>query len=203
MPVTLVAWSDYLCPWCYNGSVRLAAVRAELPGEVEVEYRSFLLRPRPDGKRDLEKFRAYTQSWSRPASESPSGEFRAWEGDAGPPSHSIPAHLVAKAAATLGPDAFWNVHERLLHAYFAENRDISDDATLEALWKEAGLAPEAFERREDPLLLEQVISEHNAAIEVGVNGVPAVMIAGQNVPITGAHPVEMYERWVRRALEAT
>ena len=27
--------------------------------------------------------------------------FRVWEGDAGPPSHSVPPHLVAKAAASI------------------------------------------------------------------------------------------------------
>lgn len=195
----LIVWSDYLCPWCYNGSVRLEALREKYRGELELEYRSFLLRPRP-GARDLEKFRRYTESWRRVAADEPAGEFRVWQGDAGPPSHSIPPHLVAKAAATLGPEAFARMHARLLHAYFAENLDVTDDATLAGLWKDAGLDEAAFERREDPALLQRVLEEHNGAIEAGVNGVPAVMIDGQDIPLTGALPVEMFDPWIQRNL---
>ena len=197
----LIVWSDYLCPWCYNGSVRLKTLRERFAGRVELEFRSFLLRPSVGETRDLEKFRRYTRSWLRVAADEPAGEFRVWEGDAGPPSHSIPPHLVAKAAATLGPDAFERMHDRLLRAYFAENRDVSDDATLKALWQEVGLEDAAFERREDPALLERVLSEHGSALEAGVNGVPAVMIDGQDVPLTGALPIEMFERWIERNLE--
>jgi predicted DsbA family dithiol-disulfide isomerase len=196
----LVAWSDYLCPWCYNGSVRLRQLEQEYDGRVELEFRSFLLRPRPEPGRDLEKFRRYTRSWERPAAESDSGQFRVWEGNAGPPSHSIPPAVVAKAAATLGDTQFRAMHDRLLRAYFTENLDISADETLEALWKELGLDADAFARREDPALLQLVLDEHNAAVELGVTGVPTVMIDGQNVPITGAHPLSLYRRWLDRAL---
>ena len=195
----LIVWSDYLCPWCYNGSVRLKTLQKRYEGRVELEFRSFLLRPKP-GARDLEKFRRYTQSWLRVAADEPAGEFRVWEGDAGPPSHSIPPHLVAKAAATLGPDAFARMHERLLRAYFAENLDVSDDTTLKGLWQDVGLDEAAFARREDPALLERVLAEHASALEAGVNGVPAVMIEGQDVPLTGALPIEMFERWIERNL---
>ena len=67
---------------------------------------------------DIEKFRAYTQSWLRPAADAESGRFQVWEGDAGPPSHSIPPHLVAKAAATLGDGEFRRMSDRLFEAYF-------------------------------------------------------------------------------------
>ncbi len=195
----LIVWSDYLCPWCYNGSVRLETLRDKYHGRVELEFRSFLLRPRP-GARDLEKFRRYTESWRRVAADAPAGEFRVWKGDAGPPSHSIPPHLVAKAAATLGAAAFERMHARLLHAYFAESLDVTDDATLAGLWKDVGLDAASFERREDPALLQLVLDEHAAALEAGVNGVPTVMIDGQDVPLTGALPIETFERWIQRNL---
>ena len=113
-PVRLVAYSDYLCPWCYVADVRLHRLQEELDGGLEIEWRSFLLRPQPDPRRTLEKFKRYTDSWKRPAEEEPSAGFRVWATEEGPPSHSIPPHLVAKAAATLGPEAFENIHERIL-----------------------------------------------------------------------------------------
>ncbi len=198
--VRLVAYSDYLCPWCYNGSVRLQRIEQEFAGRVTLEFRSFLLRPRPATDRSLEKFRAYTRSWQRPAAEPDSGRFRVWEGDAGPPSHSVPPHLVAKAAARLGEAAFRGMHERLLCAYFAENQDISARPTLERLWKEVGLDPDAFAGHEDPELLEQVLAEHKDAAERGIHGVPTVLVLGQDVPITGAHPLPVYRRWLERVL---
>jgi predicted DsbA family dithiol-disulfide isomerase len=183
--------------------VRLRRIEAECAGRIVLEWRSFLLRPRPDPSRTFEQFRAYTQSWQRAAGEADGGTFRVWATDVGPPSHSVPPHLVAKAAAQLGGAAFDAIHERLLHAYFAENRDITDAATLTALWHEAGLAPTELARAADPELLRLTIDEHNEAIRLGVTGVPAVLMVGDDVPVTGALPLESYRRWVERALAAT
>jgi predicted DsbA family dithiol-disulfide isomerase len=197
-PIRFVAYSDYLCPWCYNAAVRLRRLEETSGGSVEVEWRSFLLRPRPDPSRSLEKFRRYTRSWLRPAAEPDSGTFRVWEGDAGPPSHSVPPHLAAKAAAGLGPEAFRRMHERLLYAYFAENRDITERATLHELWKELQLDERGFERLDDPALLSEVIQQHNEALECGASGVPAVRMQGIDAVIVGAQPLDFYTRWIER-----
>jgi len=198
--IRLVAYSDYLCPWCYNASIRLERLEAEDP-DVEVEWRSYLLRPRPSAGRDLERFRAYTESWQRPAAEPDAGRFRTWQGDEGPPSHSLPPHGVAKAAAEVGPDAFRRMHARLLRAYFEENRDISTDATLRALWDELGLPAEGFERRHEPELLRRVLEEHDEALRFGASGVPSLRAADGDAVITGALPLATYRRFVERLRE--
>jgi predicted DsbA family dithiol-disulfide isomerase len=200
MPVQLIAYSDYLCPWCYNASVRLHRLEDEDP-EVEIEWKSYLLRPSAGRGRDLERFRAYTQSWQRPAAEPDAPAFRSWQGDEGPPSHSVPAHLAAKAAALLGHDAFRRFHDRLLTAYFAENRDISSDAVLAELWSELSLPEAGFARREDPELLKRVLAEHDEAIACGATGVPSVRLADNDAVITGAMPLDTYRRWVERVRE--
>ncbi len=196
-----VVYSDYLCPWCYNAAVRLGRLEAEFGGQVELEWRPYLLRPRPAASRDLEKFRAYTRSWMRPAAEPESGEFRIWEGDTPPPTHSIPPHCLAKAAAECSPEAFRDIHARLLQAYFLHNRDISAEATLRALWSEAGLKPAAFERSLDPELAREVVEQYSEAQELGVTGVPAMRLQGNDAVVVGAQPYELYERWVTRTLE--
>lgn len=196
----LIVYSDYLCPWCYNASVRLRRVEEEFGDRVEIDWRSYLLRPRPSQGRDLEKFMRYTQSWLRPASEPDAGHFRVWETSEGPPSHSIPPHLLAKAAARLGQPAFRRVHDRLLGAYFTENRDITSDETLRAIWAEAELPAEAFEAREDPALLKATLGEYQEAIETGITGVPAARMEGNDAFIVGAQPLELYQRWITRNL---
>jgi predicted DsbA family dithiol-disulfide isomerase len=204
-PVRLVVWSDYLCPWCHLASSRVERLRAELGERVEIEYRAYLLRPRPRGPGDpdarLERFVAYTESWRRPAAEPDAPAFRPWASGAGPPSHSIPAHLVAKAARRQGADAFAAMHERLLRAYFAESRDITDRETQRALWDELGLAPEGFAAVDDGALLRETLAEHDSAIDLGATGVPAAMLAGQDAVLVGALPYETYRRWIERNLD--
>src|SRR5262249_45719578 len=103
--VRLVVYSDFLCPWCWNAATRLASVERSLGPAVAIEWKSYLLRPRPEPGRDLEKFRAYTQGWLRVAADEPRAPFVPWASDAGPPSHSLPAHVAAKAARSLGEEA--------------------------------------------------------------------------------------------------
>jgi predicted DsbA family dithiol-disulfide isomerase len=168
--------------------------------QLQLEWRSFLLRPHRGEQRSLEKFRTYTHSWERVAADKPAPEFRVWSTDEGPPSHSIPPHLVAKAAAQLGEDAFETVHDALLKAYFYDNRDISTELTLRSVWNDAGLDEDEFSRSEQPEVLKAVIDEHNEAIENGAQGAPAFRMSHHDVAITGLHPIETLERWVRRIL---
>ena len=92
------------------------------------------------------------------------------------------------------------MHAALLKAYFVENRDISNAATLRALWLDAGLPEHELARAADPLLLRQISEEHNQAVELGVGGVPAVQMDGTEIAITGAQPVELYRRWIEKRL---
>ena len=194
----LIVHSDYLCPWCYNAAVRLERVADELAGAVQLEWRSYLLRPQPEPGRSLDKFRAYTESWLRPAAEPDSGTFRVWQGDAGPPTHSVPPHLVAKAAATLGDDAFRRMHHALLEAYFAaQPRHLRSRDAARAV-AEVGLPAADFARADEPRFLEQTLAEHADAVRLGMNGVPAVRVEGDDAFITGAYPMEMYRRWIAR-----
>jgi len=170
----------------------------EFGDSLDIEWRSFLLRPRPGEKRDLAKFVRYTQSWLRPASEPDAPSFQVWQSSDGPPSHSVPPHLVAKAAASLGGDSFRVIHERLMRAYFSESRDITATAALRAIWREAGLPESEFERSEAPGLLKETLDQHREAVERGVTGVPATAVAGSDVYIVGAHSSELYRRWIGR-----
>jgi len=203
-----IVYSDYLCPWCVNADLRLRRLEEQYEGRVDLEFKSFLLRPqpRPDPQdaehaaAALAKFRRYTEGWQQIGAEPDAGEFTVWQGDEGPPSHSIPAHAVAKAAARLGRESFRRMHERLLQAYFVESRDISREAVLRELWDELGLDPKGFAAREDPEIQAQVIADHEEALQLGATGVPAVRLEDNEAVIVGAQPVELYKRWIDRQL---
>jgi predicted DsbA family dithiol-disulfide isomerase len=198
--VRFVAYSDYLCPWCWNASRRLERLAEEYRGRIEILWRSYLLRPKEKLDRDREKFRRYTQSWAAPAAEEDAGEFRVWSSDDPPPTHSIPAHRVAKAAARMGPEAFRMMHERLMTAYFAENRDISSFDVLRELWLGEGFGPAEFEVTFLDEVEAQILREHEEAQEWGAHGVPAIRRIDNDAVIVGAHPEQLYRRWIDRSL---
>lgn len=204
-PLEVIVYSDFLCPWCWNAATRLGSVAAQLGEALTIEWRSYLLRPhpRPRTPEAMVRFRAYTQGWQRVAEDEPRAPFRSWQGDAGPPTHSLPPHRVAKAAATLGADAGRAMRERLFRAYFVESRDITDGETLRALWREVGLADADFARHEDPELTRRILAEHDEAQACGATGVPAVRLAGQPFALVGAQPEATYLRWFRRALDGS
>ena len=180
--------------------MRLRQLEAELGSRIELVWKSYLLRPEATERRDLEKFRVYTQGWARPAGEADGGTFRVWASDAGPPSHSIPPHTVARAAAELGRSAFDAIHESLFRAYFADNRDITSEDTLRAIWSECALPPPAFERAHAADVRDGVLADHREATELGVHGVPAVRIEPNPVATVGAHATEVYRRWFLKRL---
>ena len=200
--VKLIVYSDYLCPWCYNASVRLGMLQQELGPQLEVAWRSYLLRPEPK-PRDPEKFRAYTKSWRRPASEEDSGEFHPWESNAMPPSHSLPAHRIAKAAARVSQDSFHRMHDALLVAYFGQSRDISNDAVLEEIWREQALPENELADWKSPEFLEETLADYAEAQNLGITGAPAARLEGNEAFLTGALPLPMYRRWIERQLRSS
>ena len=204
MTVRFVVYSDYLCPWCFNAFVRLGMLEQEYGSEVEIEWKSYLLRPEPrrpdlDGSA-LEKFRRYTRSWERPGSEPDSGEFRVWATDESPPSHSMPPQRAAKAAARFGAPFFRSFQRSLFRAYFSENRDISSLEHLKACWEEAELPEESFDDVNAPELEQRVREDHREALECGSTGVPGVRLFDNPAIVVGAQPLALYRRWVDRQL---
>ncbi|MDG2052148.1 MAG: DsbA family protein [Myxococcota bacterium] len=199
-----IVYSDYLCPWCFNASVRLRRLEEEYAGDIALDWRSYLLRPEPRRSKDpqaaLEKFRRYSQSWEVPGSEEDSGDFTVWASDEPPPSHSVPAHRAAKAAKAIGEEAFRVFHDRLMGAYFTENRDISSEQVQRELWAEVDLPEPAWKRSQAPEVLQAILAEHEEARSFGATGVPAVRRDDNPAIIVGAHPVALYRRWIERSL---
>jgi predicted DsbA family dithiol-disulfide isomerase len=177
--------------------VCLEHVQQDVRDEVHLElvWKSFLLRPRPE-PRTIDKFRRYTESWMRPAGQADAGEFRVWATDEDPPSHSIPPAIAVKASERQG--AFDRYHRALMHAYFARNLNVTSMDTMMLVASECDLDVATFARDlGDPALLEKVIGEHNEAVELGITGVPCVVLEG-GFQLPGAQERAVYKRIIQR-----
>jgi predicted DsbA family dithiol-disulfide isomerase len=138
-PLRIVAYSDYVCPWCYIGLQRIDELQREFP-QVEVEWRPFELHP------ETPKTGAHLAG--RLGS---SGRARAYRDNILMLAHEsglemeMPlvvanSHLSLEAAEFArdhgGFDAY---HRALFHAYFEERRDIGDPDVLSDIARACGV----------------------------------------------------------------
>jgi len=182
--------------------VRIDEIADRFGDQVKIEWKSFMLRTEPKTT-SREKFVDYTNSWQRCAANEPRADFTTpWASDADGPTSSLPAQVAWKAAATFGPDATDAMKRALMHAYFVDNRNISDEAELIDIAVSAGIDRDAFVQvlaEQSRALAESVIDEHNNAINNGITAVPTVMIDNL-LPIPGAQDFATYERMIERML---
>ena len=182
--------------------MRLEKIAAEFEDTVEVVWKSFMLRPSPH-PRSVEEHREYTKSWLTPASQPESGNFTVWATENQPPSHSVPALVAGKAAATFGEEAFHRFHLEVMEAYFNENRTISDPDVLDDVAGRAGIDAAEFRRRisENGQDFEnEVFAEHTEAVSIGVNGIPSVVV-DDALLIPGAVGADVYRQIIKERLE--
>ncbi len=50
-------------------------------------------------------------------------------------------------------------------------------------------------------MFAEILQQHAEAQALGVTGVPAMRLVGNDAVIVGAHPYELYQRWATRVLE--
>ncbi len=94
------------------------------------------------------------------------------------------------------PHAARELAHSLYRAYFVDNRNIGDTATMLQVAQEAGFDPGTLGSAiEDPRLKERVKGEMDAAIAAGVFGSPFFIADGE--PFWGVDRIPMLEEWVR------
>ena len=174
-------------------------LKQEFGDDLLIDWRAYMLMPEAKW-RQLESFRKYTRHWLQAADEPDAGKFQMWGSDESPPSHSLPPHKVAKAAASVSEEAFERIHDSLLKAYFFESRDISNADVLKDLWQGVGLSVDDLAIAERPEIEEEIINEHKEAVACGASGAPSFRTADNDTALTGAHPMPLLRRWVNRAL---
>ncbi len=207
--------SDVVCPWCYIGKRKLEAAlalpqAAELPA-AQIRWHPFQLNPDlpAEGisrKQYLEdKFggparAAEIYARVRAAGHSVGLELNI-DGITLQPN-TLAAHALIAFAQQDDMAAGSDVKERLLKAYFTQNRFIGDVQVLAAIADEAGLDADAARSFvADPLQLQAVAQADAQARSMGISGVP-YFIFNQKVAVSGAQDPATLLGAMQQALQA-
>lgn len=218
MPQTLTIdiWSDVMCPWCLVGWGQLQKGLALLDGEIETEIRWHAFELNPDmpatGEersehiarkyvRTIDQARA-VQDQMRQAAER-AGVSIDYSGEGEAPAammwNTFKAHkLLTWALDAAGPEAQTRLKLALFEAHFGLRRNLGDEEVLLDTAEGAGLERKAAANAlNDPELGQRVRAEEQAAFDMNITSVPAMVVAGKFL-IPGAQEAETYANALRR-----
>ncbi|MGH7954567.1 MAG: DsbA family oxidoreductase [Gloeomargaritales cyanobacterium] len=202
-------WSDVVCPFCYLGSRQLAlAIETfEHREDLVVNHHAFELDAH--APRDLETSLAQliADKYAMPVEKAEALHQRlesqahdlgmTWSMATARPTNTFDAHRLLALATTQGLDD--EMSERLFAAYFCEGLLISDHECLSRLASDVGVTDVASLWATDAFTLD-VRADESAAQELGVTGVPAILIDNKFM-VLGAQGVEKIADVLRRAWE--
>jgi predicted DsbA family dithiol-disulfide isomerase len=201
-------WSDVVCPWCYLGEHRLARALAELSwgDEVQVRWRPYQLDPRaPLEPRDLRD--ALERKYGPGSFEAMTHRLTALGAAEGLEFHFDLAQRVNTFDAQRllvwtghhDPDRQLPLARRLFRSYFTEGSNVADrQVLLDAAYEVAIDTTAAASLLDGNDLTQELADEREVALERGITGVPAFIIAGRwHIP--GAQEVETMVSVLERA----
>jgi predicted DsbA family dithiol-disulfide isomerase len=197
--VRILVWSDYVCPFCYLERPVLERVQGELGHGVEIDWRSFELRPEPEPTLDPNAEYLH-RVWNQ--SVYPMAQERGMVLKLPPVQpRSRKAHEAAEFARQAGRlDAMNNA---LFKAFFEDGRDLADIEVLLDIGQSVGLdAGELREALTSGRYVQRVIEDQQLARQIGISGVPALIVTAgaQAYLVSGAQPYEAVKDVIARAI---
>lgn len=187
----VTVFSDYICPFCYIGSVRLDRLREQF--DLKVNWASLEIHPdNPHEGRPVEELGYPPAQWRQmmAALQQMAEEEGVQIAERTFTTNSRKALLLAEAAKEEGTEVFYRLHNRLFEAYFGERQNIGQAEVLHTLAREAGIPEASVERAwTDPYFGQRLQAYHVRATRLGISGTPA-FIVGQRL-LLGAVPTTM------------
>lgn len=189
--------SDYICPFCYIGDLRLDRLREHF--DLRINWVMVEIHPEtpPEGM-PIDELGYSSERWQQMMEnlQQLAGE----EGIKLPVqtlnANSHKALLLAEAAKEAGAETFYRLHRRLFEAYFLEDRNIGDELVLSELAAACAVPDDVVERAWSEPQYEQKLQNNLAtAGKYNVRATPTVFFSEQH-RLDGALP---YERFLEAA----
>lgn len=205
--INIDLFSDFVCPWCFIGGVRLEQALAGLASEVtaEVTYHPFFLDPTvpAEGVSIPEMLRKKygadpRQLWAR-AEAAARASGLALDLSHQPKMYpTVAAHTLVRHAEAKGTQAA--LARALFRAYFLDALNISDSAVLARIAEPHGFSQaETLELVGAAAELELTREAAISAAQGGIRGVPFFVFEGR-LAVSGAQSVEVLQAAIRQAL---
>ena len=212
-------WSDVMCPWCLVGYGQLSKALDLVAGEIEADIRwhAFELNPDmpPHGEersdhiarkygRSAEQTRGVQEQMRQAAINA--GVSLDYSGEGEAPAammwNTFDAHkLLTWALESAGPEVQTRLKLALFDAHFGQRRNISEAEVLVDIARSVGLdGAAAAAALVDEDLARKVRTEEQAAFDMNISGVPAMVIEGKFL-VPGAQDPETYANALRRVAE--
>jgi predicted DsbA family dithiol-disulfide isomerase len=199
-PLSVVVYSDVICPWCYVGKRRLEAALGDpdAPAQVRFAWRPFELNPDMPAEgieRKVYRARKFGEARSAELDRNMTETGRelgidfAFDRMQRTPNTRLAHRLIWEAGRQGSQDAIVN---RLFHAYFEEGLDIGSTEVLTRLSAEAGLEAAGVEQALTGAdSLEAVVDLEQQGYRMGIQGVPFFVLLGK-YGVSGAQPPEYW-----------
>jgi predicted DsbA family dithiol-disulfide isomerase len=188
-------FSDYICPFCYIGDVRLDRLR----DDYDLKINWCFLEIHPDTPAEGMDTGALGYSESRWQTMMGNLATLAVEEDITFRPHTFTTNshkalLLAEVAKEAGADIFYALHRRLFAAFFTEGQNIGDEAVLTRLAHAAGMPDSAVSRAWTDDRYEQRLQLYLAAArELDVRATPTVFF-GEQQRIDGALTLSVFRK---------
>lgn len=197
----LTLFTDYICPFCYIGDLRLNRLREDY--DVMVNFRFIEIHPdTPQEGAAVETLDYSAEKWTAmmdglaEMAREEQVEFSSHRRLA----NSHWALLLAEAAKQAGADAFYALHTRLYEAYFVHGKNIGEQDVLRELAYASGIDDELIDRAWCSPDNEKVLQQNMAmAVQAGVTGTPTFFIGEQR--LVGAVSLELLQSAASAAIE--
>jgi predicted DsbA family dithiol-disulfide isomerase len=188
-------FTDYICPFCYVGDVRLDRLHDDY--DLKINWCFLEIHPQtpPEGMAtgalgySGDRWQTMMDNLAVLAAEE-GISFR-------PHTFTTNSHkslLLAEAAKEAGADVFYALHRRLFEAFFTEGRNIGDVTVLSGLARESGVPHAILERAWTDDRYEQHLRQYRAAAyELDVRATPTVFF-GEKQRIDGALPLSTFRK---------
>lgn len=206
-------WSDYACPYCYIGEVRLKKAITEIPElkDVEIEMKAFQLDPTAGEHATGDTQTRFAHKYGISVQEAGQtieqisrmgiAEGLDFKYATTLFTNTMDAHRLTKLAQGKNdPELADRVIEALFKAYFTDNKELADKELLQKIGEECGLDSEeikdvlASDKYRDEVLLDE-----REAARYGIHAVPFFVVGKYG--ISGAQSTEGMKATIMKVLE--
>lgn len=201
--ININIFSDFACPWCYIGEKRLedAITKLGMNGDVNIYYHSFELDPNAPVDSKITSAERIASKYNLPLERAKKKVAQIdnvgkelgldFNYSGAIPTNTFDAHRLMKLAEQ-SYDALTvqKVNKGLFDAYFTRNLLISDPQVLIEIGTNAGINESDIRNMlESDQFKEDVRNDENQAHNLGISGVPFIILDGKGA-IPGAISTE-------------